>query len=172
MKSIFDMLSRRKGILLAIAVGAASLAGCSTQPASWEADDWGYRPQSDARTSIDTAATGSTAHQPATGMSVLSAEEAKGDDKANVAELRRLLYNPRIEELRTAYNGRYGASLLFYGKTRIYYVAFFHDKKFSRVVKTGDASRASTIYQNFVQESLRLSGYGADSSASSTQAGG
>ncbi len=62
-----------------------------------------------------------------------------------------------LSELRTTYNGSYGASLLFYGKEMTYYVALFQQKNFWRVIKTQDAARADMIYKDFVRQTLQLS---------------
>ena len=78
--------------------------------------------------------------------------EAQG----NVAELMQMIQDARLSELRTTYNGSYGASLFFYPREMTYYVALFHDKHFWRVIKSADASRAEAIYAGFVQQTAQL----------------
>ncbi|CAH2907285.1 MAG: putative lipoprotein [uncultured Paraburkholderia sp.] len=79
--------------------------------------------------------------------------EAQG----NVAELMQMIQDARLSELRTTYNGSYGASLFFYPREMTYYVALFQDKHFWRVIKSADAGRAETIYTGFVQQTAQLS---------------
>jgi hypothetical protein len=61
-----------------------------------------------------------------------------------------------LTELRTTYNGSYGASLLFYGKEMTYYVALFQQKTFWRVIKTQDEGRAEAVYGDFARKSVQL----------------
>src|SRR5579864_9064450 len=88
---------------------------------------------------------------------VLTADEAKQSAAGNVAELQQMIRGSDLSELRTTYNGSYGASLLFYGKEMTYYVALFQQKNFWRVIKTQDATRADMIYKDFVRQTLQLS---------------
>lgn len=106
-----------------------------------------------AAASAAVAALPDVASQPA----VLTPDEAKESAAGNVAELQRMIHGTDLDELRTTYNGTYGASLLFYGKEMTYYVALFQNKTFWRVVKTGDAGRAEAIYRDFAQRTLQLS---------------
>jgi hypothetical protein len=79
-----------------------------------------------------------------------------GDAQGDVAELMRMIHDDNLSELRTTYNGGYGASLFFYPQEMAYYVALFQDKHFWRVIKTGDAGRAEAIYAGFVQQTVQL----------------
>lgn len=98
---------------------------------------------------------GSQANQAQTGA--LTPDEAKQSAAGNVAELQQMIHGSDLSELRTTYNGSYGASLLFYGKEMTYYVALFQQKNFWRVIKTQDATRADMIYKDFVRQTLQLS---------------
>ena len=89
--------------------------------------------------------------------SALTPDEAKQSAAGNVAELQQMIRGSDLSELRTTYNGSYGASLLFYGKEMTYYVALFQQKNFWRVIKTQDATRADMIYKDFVRQTLQLS---------------
>jgi Protein of unknown function (DUF2968) len=80
------------------------------------------------------------------------AADAQGD----VAELMRSIHDEKLGELRTTYNGSYGASLFFHPQEMTYYVALFQDKHFWRVIKTGDAERAEAIYTGFAQQTVQL----------------
>lgn len=88
---------------------------------------------------------------------VLTADEAKQSATGNVAELQQMIRGSDLSELRTTYNGSYGASLLFYGKDMNYYVALFQQKNFWRVIKTRDDARANLIYKDFVRQTVQLS---------------
>ncbi|RKR46034.1 DUF2968 domain-containing protein [Paraburkholderia sp. BL17N1] len=106
---------------------------------------------------------GTTAALPATSpagqaqTSALTSDEAKQSAAGNVAELQQMIHGSDLSELRTTYNGSYGASLLFYGKEMTYYVALFQQKNFWRVIKTQDATRADMIYKDFVRQTVQLS---------------
>ncbi|MCG5073926.1 DUF2968 domain-containing protein [Paraburkholderia tagetis] len=100
----------------------------------------------------------SSAAQPLPGAPVaLTPEEAQQNAAGNVAELQQMIRGSDLNELRTTYNGTYGASLLFQGKEMTYYVTLFQNKTFWRVIKTSDETRAEAIYRDFVQRTLQLS---------------
>lgn len=61
-----------------------------------------------------------------------------------------------LTEMRTAYNGSYGASLLFNIKEGNYYVALFQQKAFWRVIKTSNAESAEAIYADFSRQAATL----------------
>jgi hypothetical protein len=73
-----------------------------------------------------------------------------------VDELRQLVDSKQLTELRTTYNGSYGASLLFNTTTLQYYAALFHDKDFWRVIKTDSVDNAEKVYRTFVQQTEEL----------------
>lgn len=74
----------------------------------------------------------------------------------SVDELRQLMDAQQLTELRTTYNGSYGASLLFNTSTLQYYAALFHDKDFWRVIKTDSVDNAEKVYRTFVQQTEEL----------------
>ncbi|HEY3536805.1 MAG TPA: DUF2968 domain-containing protein [Trinickia sp.] len=94
--------------------------------------------------------------QAPTASAVSQAEDSKEAAQGNVAELQRLMHGSDLTELRTSYNGSYGASLLLYGKELTYYVALFQQKNFWRVIKTQDEARAEAIYAEFAKKSAQL----------------
>jgi hypothetical protein len=108
---------------------------------------------------------GTTAALPGTSTSqaaqadttALTPDENKQSAAGNVAELQQMIRGSDLSELRTTYNGSYGASLLFYGKEMTFYVALFQQKNFWRVIKTQDATRADLIYKDFVRQTMQLS---------------
>ncbi|MGF6968531.1 vacuolar-type H+-ATPase subunit I/STV1 [Paraburkholderia sp. WC7.3g] len=77
---------------------------------------------------------------------------ARGD----VAELMQLIHDANLSELRTTYNGSYGASLFFYPRQITYYVALFQNKHFWRVIRSDSAERAEAIYAAFAQQTQQL----------------
>jgi hypothetical protein len=85
-------------------------------------------------------------------LAVDDAKEALG----NIAEMQRMMRANELTQLRTSYNGSYGASLLFYGKELTYYVALFQEKNFWRVIKTQNEARAEAVYADFVRKSAQL----------------
>ncbi|SMG27128.1 DUF2968 domain-containing protein [Paraburkholderia susongensis] len=89
--------------------------------------------------------------------SALTPDESRQSAAGNVAELQQMIGGSDLSELRTTYNGSYGASLLFYGKEMTYYVALFQQKNFWRVIKTQDVARAELIYKDFVRQTVQLS---------------
>ncbi|ADG15288.1 DUF2968 domain-containing protein [Paraburkholderia atlantica] len=87
----------------------------------------------------------------------LTPDENRQSATGNVAELQQMIHGSDLSELRTTYNGSYGASLLFYGKEMTYYVALFQQKNFWRVIKTQDVVRAELIYKDFARQTMQLS---------------
>jgi len=73
-----------------------------------------------------------------------------------MTELQQLIQTKGVNELRTSYNGNYGASLLFKRDTITYYVALFQRQNFWRVVKTQDHVQAERLYKQFVDETNQL----------------
>lgn len=72
------------------------------------------------------------------------------------AELQRLMAAGSLSEMRTTYNGQYGASLLFHAESLNYYVALFHEKQFWRVIRTDQIENAETVYATFAQQTRQL----------------
>ncbi|KWI48267.1 DUF2968 domain-containing protein [Burkholderia cepacia] len=122
-----------------------ALAACMQAGTAWSADATapaaGTRP---AVTSLRGDAAASTA--------VATDASAQG----NVAELTQMLHDGRIVEMRTTYNGSYGASLMFDPREMTYYVALFQDKHLWRVIRSQEKNRAEMVYVNFVQQTVQL----------------
>lgn len=76
--------------------------------------------------------------------------------RTTATELQTLIQQHKVQELRTTYNGKYGASLLFKPDDLTYYVALFQQKTFWRIAKTENRSNAEKTYDKFVRESERL----------------
>ncbi|MEX3895661.1 DUF2968 domain-containing protein [Paraburkholderia sp. BR10954] len=95
--------------------------------------------------------------QPATPASGASSGAAADSDvQGYVAELIQMIHDAKLTELRTTYNGSYGATLFFYPQEMTYYVALFQDRHFWRVIKSQDEARAEAIYAGFVQQTAQL----------------
>lgn len=75
---------------------------------------------------------------------------------STVAELQSLIQSRQVSELRTTYNGTYGASLLFKPDDLTYYAALFQQKDFWRVVQTTSEKQAESTYRAFAQQSADL----------------
>lgn len=94
--------------------------------------------------------------QTASGGTSAAAAAADSDAQGNVAELMQMIHDSQLTELRTTYNGSYGATLFFYPQEMTYYVALFQNKHFWRVIKSQDDARAEAIYADFVQQTTQL----------------
>jgi len=70
--------------------------------------------------------------------------------------LQSLIQQQQVSELRTAYNGSYGASLLFHADQLKYYVAMFQRNDFWRVVETTDYRKAEQTFSVFVDNTKDL----------------
>lgn len=88
------------------------------------------------------------------GLAVTQAQPAAAS--GTIQELRDRIKNQEVTELRTTYNGRYGASLLFYPQTMGYYVALFHEGQFWRVVRIANEKKAEALYGDFVRQTQLL----------------
>ena len=73
-----------------------------------------------------------------------------------VAELQQLLAQKRLMELRTTYNGAYGASLLFAQSDLTYYVTLFQQKDLWRVIKTTNEASAERLYNEFAKQTRTM----------------
>lgn len=70
--------------------------------------------------------------------------------------LQAMIQNREVRELRTAYNGSYGVSMLFNPTTLDYYVALFQQQRFWRIFKTQSVSDAESTYTAYRQETVAL----------------
>ncbi|OZI30472.1 hypothetical protein CAL29_20825 [Bordetella genomosp. 10] len=93
---------------------------------------------------------------PAAAAAPLPASASAPAPTSTVAELQQLIQSRQVTELRTTYNGSYGASLLFKSEDLAYYVALFQQKNFWRVVKTPSEAQAESTYRAFAQQSAEL----------------
>ncbi|MFP3505836.1 DUF2968 domain-containing protein [Burkholderia sp. SIMBA_062] len=122
------------------------MAACAHEGAAWSAD--ATAPVAGTRPAV-TSLSGDAA--PASPASATDATAL-----GNVAELTQMLHDGRIVEMRTTYNGSYGASLMFDQREMTYYVALFQDKHLWRVIKSQEKNRAEMVYANFVQQTVQL----------------
>ncbi|MDF3081707.1 DUF2968 domain-containing protein [Burkholderia sola] len=119
-----------------------ALAACAQAGTAWSTD--ATAPVAGTRPAV-TSLSGSAA-------SAATDAAAQG----NVAELTQMLHDGRIVEMRTTYNGSYGASLMFDPREMTYYVALFQDKNLWRVIRSQEKTRAEMVYANFVQQTAQL----------------
>jgi hypothetical protein len=91
--------------------------------------------------------------QAHTGDATSTQDDAPG---STVNYLRQLMDDHQLTELRTTYNGSYGASLLFQADKLTYFVALFHDKVFWRVIQTYSDKDAESIYRTFAAQTEQL----------------
>jgi hypothetical protein len=73
-----------------------------------------------------------------------------------VAYLRQLMDSHQLTQLRTTFNGDYGATLFFQPEKLSYYVAMFHGDVYWRVIQTDSEQNAESIYSAFSQQSEKL----------------
>ena len=98
-----------------------------------------------------------TTASPATPASPVVAGSAMNSTVGNTAaEMQRLMAAGSLSEMRTTYNGQYGASLLFHAESLSYYVALFHDKQFWRVIRTDQIESAESTYRAFAEQTQQL----------------
>ncbi|SOE71899.1 Protein of unknown function [Burkholderia sp. OK233] len=147
-----DRKSKLRQIALAAIIAMGAVQGVNAQALPDSGSSAGVVSQPGTTTALPA---NSVAGQAQT--NALTPDEAKQSASGNVAELQQMIRGSDLSELRTTYNGSYGASLLFYGKEMTYYVALFQQKNFWRVIKTQDATRADMIYKDFARQTLQLS---------------
>lgn len=81
----------------------------------------------------------------------------QGDASGSSANyFRQLMDSHQLTELRTTYNGTYGASLLFQADKLTYFAVLFHDKVFWRVIQTYSEKDAESIYRTFAAQTEQL----------------
>lgn len=95
-----------------------------------------------------------------TAETTASASTSAGQMESTVgntaAELQRLMADGGLSEMRTSYNGSYGASLLFHAESLNYYVALFHDRQFWRVIRTDQFNEAEKLFRTFASQTEQL----------------
>jgi hypothetical protein len=89
-------------------------------------------------------------------MPAIDAQAQVAGSQGDVATLMQLIHDSQLVELRTTYNGSYGASLFFYPPDMTWYVALFQDKHFWRVIRSQDEARSEAIYADFARQTERL----------------
>jgi hypothetical protein len=100
---------------------------------------------------------GSLTPPPAGSVPAAADEQASADDaQGNVATLMQLIHDAQLVEMRTTYNGSYGASLFFYPSDMTWYVALFQGKRFWRVIRSQDEARSEAIYADFARQTEQL----------------
>lgn len=143
---------------VAIAIGGAQ-AGCAqelTKPVVQPAPAPAAAQPASAAVSASAVSGIAVTTAPALASDAPTAEEAAQNARGNVAEVQQLIQAGQLTEMRTTYNGSYGATLLLNPNDMTYYVALFQQKTFWRVIKTTDDARAEAIFHGFVGQTERL----------------
>jgi DUF2968 family protein len=148
-----DQKSKIRQIVLSVLIATGGMQAAHAQEAVSDSAASDVAVQTTAAAQPDTPASSAAQGQTI----ALTPDEAKQSATGNVAELQQMIHGPDLTEMRTTYNGSYGASMLFYGKEMTYYVALFQQKNFWRVIKTQDDQRAEMIYKDFVRQTVQLS---------------
>lgn len=147
-----DRKSKLRAIALATGISLGAFLGANAQAVQTSGASSAVVSQPGTTTALpDPAQAGQTE------TIALTPDESQQSATGNVAELQQVIHGSDLSELRTTYNGTYGASLLFYGKEMTYYVVLFQQKNFWRVIKTQDAARAELIYKDLVRQTVQLS---------------
>ena len=104
-----------------------------------------------------TTATAATS-TPAASNSIARAESpvSNGAGNSTVLDLQRRMQAHELSELRTTYNGAYGASLLFAQSDLTYYVTLFQQKDLWRVIKTTNEAAAERLYSDFAKQTRTM----------------
>jgi hypothetical protein len=134
--------------------GAAAILMLLHGAAGWAQDDSGeLAPVAGSRPSV-----GSLTPSPAGSALPASTDEQASADSSqgDVVTLMALIHDSELVELRTTYNGSYGASLFFYPPDMTWYVVLFQDKHFWRVIRSQDEGRSEAIYADFARQTERL----------------
>ena len=147
-----DQKSKVRQIALAAFIAWGAAQGAQAQSLQDNNGNAGVVSQPGTTTALPATAPGGQAETTA-----LTPDENRQSAAGNVAELQQMIHGSDLSELRTTYNGSYGASMLFYGKEMTYYIALFQQKNFWRVIKTQDVTRADMIYKDFVRQTVQLS---------------
>ena len=98
-----------------------------------------------------TAAVSAQATTPSTARA-----ERPAPNSSAVLELQQRMQAQELSELRTTYNGAYGASLLFAQSDLTYYVTLFQQKDLWRVIKTTNEAQAERLYSDFAKQTRTM----------------
>lgn len=137
----------------AVCVLAGVLAGCQHFPGSDGSVVRNMEQQGDATNQNEATAAQADADDAVDAPSVAP---APAPVLSRVDEVRQHIQNRTVRELRTTYNGIYGASLLFHPDDLVYYAVLFENRNAWRVVKTDDATKAEKAYRDYAAESAKL----------------
>jgi hypothetical protein len=159
-KASHQAFQRGLAIAAAVAVLAGTAACTSAVAQSPAAPPTAIAPIAAAPVPALTATVG----QPAAAAPVASAPAtpsgaASTGSRAStsaVFELQQRMQAHELSELRTTYNGAYGASLLFAQSDLTYYVTLFQQKDLWRVIKTANEAAAERLYNDFARQTRTM----------------
>jgi chromosome segregation ATPase len=151
---------RRLAIVTAMAVVAGGTACTSAVAQSPAAPPTAITPiAAAAPVPALTATVGQTSATAATSTTSATSSVARAETQAassTVLELQRRMQAHELSELRTTYNGAYGASLLFAQSDLTYYVTLFQQKDLWRVIKTTNEAHAERLYSDFSRQTRSM----------------
>lgn len=105
-----------------------------------------------AATSLAYGQTATTASAPAASPASAAQSQSQPAAGGTVHELQQLIQAQKLVEMRTAYNGNFGTSMLYHPEKMTFYVAMFQQKNFWRVRKATSQARADAIFREFNRE--------------------
>jgi hypothetical protein len=147
-------------VLIAIGAGGFAAVGYASTPSASEGEgNSAQSPEPGSAASVPPDGDAPEQHPLAESPSAKeppAPSDRAAESQGNVAELQRMLNAGDLAELRTTYNGSYGASLLLSKEGLTYYVALIQQKSFWRVIKTQNKENAEAIYADFARKSVQL----------------
>nr|WP_311526818.1 DUF2968 domain-containing protein [uncultured Ralstonia sp.] len=149
----------QRGLAIAAAVATmVGMAACTSAVAqSPAAPPTVIAPMAAAPVPALTATVGQPATAaPAASAPAASASTARPAPTSTVFELQQRMQAHELSELRTTYNGAYGASLLFAQSDLTYYVTLFQQKDLWRVIKTTNEGFAERLYNDFAKQTRTM----------------
>ncbi len=157
MKYLFDL---RRTVLLTLACalmhGGVALAASKSAAGAGVVRAGAGAAKGTPADASDTQSDAESADDTGSAPGLDASVDASGSVQGDVADLMQLIHDGGLTEMRTTYNGGYGASLFFHAQRMTYYVALFQDKHFWRVIRTSDQSRAESIYTGFARQTAQL----------------
>lgn len=159
-KASHRAFQRGLAIVAAVAVVAGTAACTSAVAQSPAAPPTAIAPIAAAPVPALTATVGQpAATAPSASAAATPAGAARTDGPAPasaVFELQQRMQAHELSELRTTYNGAYGASLLFAQSDLTYYVTLFQQKDLWRVIKTTNEAAAERLYSDFARQTRTM----------------
>jgi hypothetical protein len=150
-------LASASGVAFAAQATPATAAAAASQPvAAPNKPDAGHKARHHGKSLKQHAGKKAVAAAPAPAVAPAPAPVSRAVAGISPNDLRKLMDDHQLTELRTTYNSNYGASLLFQADKLSYYVALFHDKVFLRAVQSDSFNDADAVYRSFAAQTEKL----------------